>query len=161
MTCLDNSLLQWLSKCDVWINSTSITCELVRNANFRSHPRPTELKKKKKWGSRGWSWRRGRFFLCITGSLGGTVVKRHKRLEFNPWVRKTPWRRKRQPTPVFLSGKFHWTEEPGRLKIWKCHKDLEMTKWLRTQSLKTTLMFNCILIPNNIFPSSKTTNLPC
>ena len=48
MTCLDNSLLQWLSKCDVWINSTSVICELVRNANFRSHPRPTELKKKKK-----------------------------------------------------------------------------------------------------------------
>ena len=47
MTCLDNSLLQWLSKCDVWINSTSIICELVRNANFRSHPRPTELQKKK------------------------------------------------------------------------------------------------------------------
>ena len=22
---------------------------------------------------------------------------------FNPWVRKTPWRRERQPTPVFLS----------------------------------------------------------
>ena len=50
MTCLDNSLLQWLSKCDVWINSTSVICELVRNANFRSHPRPTELKKKKKVG---------------------------------------------------------------------------------------------------------------
>ena len=26
---------------------------------------------------------------------------------FDPWVRKTPWRRKGQPTPVFLPGKFH------------------------------------------------------
>ena len=26
---------------------------------------------------------------------------------FNPWVRKIPWRRKWQPTPVFLPGKFH------------------------------------------------------
>jgi len=26
---------------------------------------------------------------------------------FDPWVRKTPWRRKRQPTPVFLPGKSH------------------------------------------------------
>ena len=25
-----------------------------------------------------------------------------KRLRFNPWVRKIPWRRKWQPTPVFL-----------------------------------------------------------
>ena len=26
---------------------------------------------------------------------------------FNPWVRKIPWRRKRQPTPIFLHGKSH------------------------------------------------------
>ena len=27
--------------------------------------------------------------------------------EFDPWVRKSPWRRKWQPTSVFLPGKFH------------------------------------------------------
>ena len=26
---------------------------------------------------------------------------------FNPWVRKIPWRRTWQPTPVFLPGEFH------------------------------------------------------
>ena len=26
---------------------------------------------------------------------------------FNPWVRKTPWRRAWQLTPVFLPGEFH------------------------------------------------------
>ena len=30
-------------------------------------------------------------------------------------VRKIPWRRKWQPTPVFLPGKIPWTEEPSRL----------------------------------------------
>ena len=30
--------------------------------------------------------------------------RRHKRRRFNPWVRKIPWRRKWQPTPVFLPG---------------------------------------------------------
>ena len=30
-----------------------------------------------------------------------------KRCRFDPWVRKIPWRRKWQPTPVFLSGEFH------------------------------------------------------
>jgi len=25
----------------------------------------------------------------------------------DPWIRKIPWRRKWQPTPVFLPGKFH------------------------------------------------------
>ena len=34
---------------------------------------------------------------------------------FDPWVRKIPWRRARQPTPVFLPGESPWTEGPGRL----------------------------------------------
>ena len=33
--------------------------------------------------------------------------KRCKRHEFDPCVRKIPWRRKQQPTPVFLPGKSH------------------------------------------------------
>ena len=32
---------------------------------------------------------------------------------FDPWVRKKPWRRAWQPTPVFLPGKFHGQREPG------------------------------------------------
>ena len=30
--------------------------------------------------------------------------RRHKRLRFDPWVRKIPWRRAWQPTPVLLPG---------------------------------------------------------
>ena len=30
-----------------------------------------------------------------------------KRCGFDPWVGKIPWRRKRQPTPVFLPGESH------------------------------------------------------
>ena len=29
------------------------------------------------------------------------------RYRFDPWVRKIPWRRAQQPTPVFLPGEFH------------------------------------------------------
>ena len=61
------------------------------------------------------------FIQCVSGSPGGPVVKestcqcrRHKRHRLNPWVRKIPWRRKWQPTPV-LAGKIPWTEEPGGL----------------------------------------------
>ena len=32
--------------------------------------------------------------------------RRFKRLRFNPWVGKIPWRKKQKPTPVFLPGKF-------------------------------------------------------
>jgi len=43
---------------------------------------------------------------------GGAVVKtplaiQKWRYEFNPWVRRIPWRRQWQPTPVFLPGEFH------------------------------------------------------
>ena len=30
-----------------------------------------------------------------------------RRLRFDLWVGKIPWRRERQPTPVFLSGELH------------------------------------------------------
>ena len=33
--------------------------------------------------------------------------RRRKRRRFDPWVRKTPWRRAWQPTPVFLPGESH------------------------------------------------------
>ena len=33
--------------------------------------------------------------------------KRHKRHGFDTWVRKIPWTREWQPTPVFLPGKSH------------------------------------------------------
>ena len=33
--------------------------------------------------------------------------RRHRRLRFNPWVGKIPWRRRWQPTPVFLLKESH------------------------------------------------------
>ena len=33
--------------------------------------------------------------------------RRHRRCGFDPWVRKIPWRRERQSTPIFLPGKSH------------------------------------------------------
>ena len=46
------------------------------------------------------------------GFPGGSVVKNPPALRscgrwsFNPWVKNLPWKRKWQPTAVFLSGKF-------------------------------------------------------
>ena len=39
-----------------------------------------------------------------------------KRLGFNPWVGKIPWRRVWLPTPVFLPGESPWTVESGELQ---------------------------------------------
>ena len=43
--------------------------------------------------------------------------------QFNNWVRKIPWRRKWQPTPVFLPG-----ESQGRQSLVGCRL------WDRTES---------------------------
>ena len=43
-------------------------------------------------------------FICIVC----ISLPQCRRPGFNPWVRKIPWRRKWQPTPVFLPGESHW-----------------------------------------------------
>ena len=52
-----------------------------------------------------------------------------RRFGFEPYVRKIPWRRKWQPTPVFLPG-----ESQGQRmghSPWDC-KELDMTEQLST-----------------------------
>ena len=36
-----------------------------------------------------------------------------KRYGFDPSLRKIPWRRTQQPTPVFLPGEFHGQRSPA------------------------------------------------
>ena len=72
----------------------------------------------------------GLTFLSILNSLVKNLpakCRRYKRLRFDPWVRKIPWRRKLQPTLVFLTGKSHGQRSlvgysPGS------HKESDMTK---------------------------------
>ena len=44
----------------------------------------------------------------------------NKRCGFDPWVRKIPWRRKWQPTLVFLLGEFHGQRSLADDSIWGC-----------------------------------------
>ena len=44
-------------------------------------------------------WHSGKESIC--------QCRRCKRCKFNPWLRRIPWSRKWQFTPVFLPGKFH------------------------------------------------------
>ena len=48
-----------------------------------------------------------------SGKESACQCRRCKKWGFNPWIGKIPWRRARQPTPVFLPGESPWTEEPG------------------------------------------------
>ena len=50
-------------------------------------------------------WLSGKESACNAGCVG----------LIDPWVGKIPWRRKWEPTPVFLP-EISWTEEPGGLQ---------------------------------------------
>ena len=51
--------------------------------------------------------------------------RRHERHEFDPWVGKTFWSRKWQPTPVFLPGESHGERGLVGYSPWVC-KELDM-----------------------------------
>ena len=50
-----------------------------------------------------------------------------QRLELDPWVRKIPWSRKWQPTPVFLPGKSHGQRSLEGCSPWGC-EEWDMTE---------------------------------
>ena len=67
---------------------------------------------------------------------------------FDPWVRKIPWRRKWQPTPMFLPGKSHGQRSLVGYTLWG-HKELNTTEWLIIHTLMYELDFflpGCIYI---------------
>ena len=62
----------------------------------------------------------------ISGKEPASQCRRHKRCRFNPWVRKIPWRRQWQPTPVFLPGESHGQRSLVGYSPW-CLKESDMT----------------------------------
>ena len=65
-------------------------------------------------------------------SLVAQRVKQCGRPEFNSWVRKIPWRRKWQPTPVLLPGKPHGWRSLVGYSPWG-HKESDTTEPLHFQ----------------------------
>ena len=59
--------------------------------------------------------------LYLGASLVAQMVKTLHAIQkpgWDPWIGKIPWRRKRQPTPVFLTGKFHGQRSLGGYSAW-------------------------------------------
>ena len=59
---------------------------------------------------------------------------RCKRCEFNPWVGKSTWRKKWQPTPVFLPRKSH-----GQRNLADCRPGGSQKSWIRLSDSTTTM----------------------
>ena len=71
-----------------------------------------------------------------------------RRRRFNPWVGKIPWRRKWQPTPVFLPRKFHGQRSLLGYSPWGCKKS-DATEHVHTSYLIMTS--DSICSPNLCF----------
>ena len=70
-----------------------------------------------------------------------------RRLGFDPWVGKIPWRRTWQSTPVFLPGEFHGQRSLGGFSPWD-PKELDTTEWL---TLHTFFSLHTCLHSNTTF----------
>ena len=102
-------------------------------------------------------WNKG----FLSGRESACQCRRHKRRGFDPWIRKILWKRKWQPTSVFLPGESHghrslagyspwgrkWVNVTMRLNNNKCHikpqhslfrqllpgyQDIKSWKWSRS-----------------------------
>ena len=80
--------------------------------------------------------------------------RRCRRHRFDPWVGKIPWRRKWQPTPVFLPGKFPGQRSLVGYSSWG-HTEPDTTEQLNT----THVCLTCIL-PASCFFFSGRVNCP-
>ena len=94
----------------------------LRCVTLRGTARDTTVRPGKKNGKQtlpcSQTYTVGNINLELPWWLNGKEYSCHsRRLRFNPWVRKIPYRRKWQPTPV-LSWKIPWTEEPGGYSPW-------------------------------------------
>ena len=72
----------------------------------------------------------------------------------DPWVRKFPWRRKWQLTPVFLPGEYHGQRSLAGYSSWG-HKESDTTEW-PTLSLSRSRKATCFghSLESHIFMSS-------
>ena len=68
----------------------------------------------------------------LSGEESACQCRRHKRRRFDPWVRKSPWRRKWQPTPVFLPGESHGQRSLVCYSPWGL-KESDMTEHTHTK----------------------------
>ena len=62
--------------------------------------------------------------------------RRQRRRVFDSWVGKIPWRRKWQPTPVFLPGESHWQRSLVGYNPKVSKNRTRLSDWARTYMTK-------------------------
>ena len=82
----------------------------------------------------------------------------HRRQEFDPWVRKIPWSRAWQPTPVFLPGESHGQKSLGGYRPWgrtelDATERLSMRKHVKVLGLTPFLVCNQHCVSRTVHPA--------
>ena len=78
-------------------------------------------------GGGAWTWTQAVGFPGgASGKEPACHGRRHKSHGFDPWVGKIPWRRKWQPTPVFLPGESHGKRSLAGYSPWG-HKETRLS----------------------------------
>ena len=83
-----------------------------------------------------------------------------RRLGFDPWVGKIPWRRERLPTPVLWPGEFYGLYHPWGCRVWHHWATFTFTSdlstWTGTMSSLSSTQASTVLALNHwpsYFPS--------
>ena len=94
-----NSMHMSLSKLQEIMKDREAWCPAVHGVT-KNQTRPSNWTAKTRVIMKGLPW-------WLSGKECACQCRRHRRHGFDHWVRKIPWRRKWQPTPVFLLGYSH------------------------------------------------------
>ena len=84
----------------------------------------------------------------LSGKESACQSRKQKSHGFNSWVRKIPWRRKWQPTPVFFPGKSHGQRSLESYCLWGCkkldmtehHHQLQIPNWKKYHTLNSNMI---------------------
>ena len=74
----------------------------------------------------------------LSGKESSCQCRKFKRLGFNPWVGKIPWKRKWPPIPVFLPGRPHGQRNLVGYSPWG-RKESDTTQQLNNSDNKCLL----------------------
>ena len=98
-------------------------------------------------------------YIGFPGGAGGKEsvcqCRRHKRLGFNSWFEKIPWRRIWQPTPVFLPGESHDQKSLSGFGPWDCKE----SDWSNLAYLPYIYIYVCMYVYKSLYciPETNTT----
>ena len=93
-----------------------------------------------------WKWIYIHTYIDTWWLSGKKSACQWKKCRLDPWVGKIPWRRKWQPTPVFLPGKFHGQRSLVDYSPWSC-KESDTTKQLSTHVHIHICMYIHVCVP--------------